>query len=234
MRLAHAADRVGLPLSPPIRDERRQPAHHVEEMPRQGGERAPPALSPILGRLPDQGSEHRQQRHGQYDDNRTHPVEDRNRRHDENGQHHCADQRRQEPRHIRLDTRDPLSGKGARTCWLGRPVDRLRQPPSEQALPQGCGHPYAGPCGIHLREGSQRGPDDEHGPERDESWQEAGSTRHTEADDRDHDGRDGERLGDRGEALADAQRPEARHDAADLGEGLEDPWVDRSHEPDAR
>ena len=56
----------------------------------------------------------------------------------------------------------------------------------------------------------------------------------TGATDGDPDGRDGERLGDRGDTLSDAPRPEARHDAAGLGEGLEDPGVDRSHEPDAR
>ncbi|OPZ54751.1 MAG: hypothetical protein BWY91_01475 [bacterium ADurb.BinA028] len=229
MRLAHRPDRLGLPLGPPIGHQRRQPPDDVEEVPGQCRERLPATLGAVLGSPTDQCGEDRQQRHRQDDDEGAHPVEEHDRHHDEDRQDHRPDHGREESGDIGLDARDPLCRKGARGGGRRHTVDGSGEPPGQEALTQGSRHSYAGPRGIRLVEGSQRGADREDGREREEGGEQAGGTRHTEANDGDHDGRDGEGLGDGGDAECHAQRPEARHDAAGLGEGLEDPGVDRSH-----
>ena len=75
--LADVTHHLDLTSRAPEVDEGGQPAHDVEEVTSEAGERGPTALGRVGRRAPDEGGEDGQQRHGQHDDERARPVDDR-------------------------------------------------------------------------------------------------------------------------------------------------------------
>ncbi len=161
------ADRLGLRLGPAEDLQRRQPGHHVQEVSGQPGQQPPLAVHPGLGGHADQHHEERNQRQGDHDDGRRHPVlgddpgEDRHRddhREAQLGQvarevvvegvHAPGGQRHQRP--------GPLSAQPAGSQVRG-PV---QQPAAQLRLDR-----RPGPMGRQLREPGEQAAAQRHGRE---------------------------------------------------------------------
>ena len=87
----HLLDHLGLGPGPAEQLQRRQAAHHVEEVPAEQGQQPPLPLGLSPGVPSDQDPEQRDQRQGRRDDHRGDPVRERDpdqdRQRDQHGQH---------------------------------------------------------------------------------------------------------------------------------------------------
>ncbi len=161
--LAGALDRLHLSSPAPVGTQRRQPAHHVEEVGAHQRQRAQPALRPLLRRLADQHGEERDQRkRDRHDRGRDRIAEgdpDENRRRNDCGQHELG----QEAREVGIERAEPARYRRrhfarAQVAEAGgpRPKDLLERAPAQAAA-----HPPRGRLAARLQcpaePGSQRG-----------------------------------------------------------------------------
>ncbi len=107
-------------------DQGGQPAHHVEEVARQRGHRAPLGLGTVAGRQAHQRPEDRQERQGGQHDHRGHQVLQGERDDGEQRQHGGQHQRRDVAREVGLGGRDP-TGRQGRDLPRGRASGAARQ-----------------------------------------------------------------------------------------------------------
>ena len=104
-------DRGDLRLGAAVGDEGRQPAHHVEEVPRERLERAPLRAGAVAGREPDQHREDRDQRQRQRDHQARERVEPGDRGERDEGEDDGRHERGEVARDVGLDAGDAAGGQ---------------------------------------------------------------------------------------------------------------------------
>ena len=129
------ADGRHLGLGPPVRDQRRQAPHHVEEVARQRLHRAPLGPGPVAGGEADEDCEDRHERQGQRHDEPRQGVEPGDRDEGEDGQDGSGHQRREVAGDVGLDPGHAAGGEhreaGGRD--VGGAASSLEEPQAQRA-----------------------------------------------------------------------------------------------------
>ena len=157
------ADHRRLGARPAEGDERRQPAHHVEEVSRQGLHRPPLPLGAVPGGQADQDAEDRHQRQGEQHDHGTEQVLAGDREDREGRQHAGQHEGRQVAGEVGLGRRDAPGDQGRRLAGAGSAArvaaqHRLGDPAAQVAADGG-----GGPGGEHVTQPADRRAEREQG-----------------------------------------------------------------------
>ena len=217
------ADRGDLRLGAAVGDEGRQPAHHVEEVPRERLERAPLRAGAVAGGEPDQHGEDRDQRQRQRDHEARERVEPGDRGERDEGEDDGRYERGQVAGDVGLDAGDAAGGQhdeaGGRqvVAAAGGVEEPLAQRPGDLARRTGR---------RPLADVRRTGPQQHQTGERPRGTRPAAGRRR---DGRDHERTQREGLRHRGQPADDPARDDQRQGTARGTEVAEDRRVDRLH-----
>jgi hypothetical protein len=147
---------------PPERHQRRQPAHHVDEVAGQRGQGPPLLLGPVAGGQPDQRPEDGDQRQRRQLDDRAQDVLGRRRDDREHREHHREQERRQIAGQIGLGGVDTAGGQ-RRHLTGGPGAIGLAEDTQQQAAPETGPHRGGRTRGVHVDDEARDRPTDEDG-----------------------------------------------------------------------
>lgn len=224
------ADRRGLGLGPPEDLQGRQPGDDVQEVPGEPGQQLPLPVHPGLGGPADQDHEQRDERQGDDDDRRRHPVLG-----DDPGEHrHRHDDREAELREVagevvveRVDA--PGRQGDQRTGALSaQPVGAQSRRPLQEQAAQFRLDGRAGAMGRQFGEPGDQGPSERDGDEQQERGTQRGD-REPALEAAHHDLGDEHRLGDHQQGADQAESHHGRQEEAGGPCVVEQTRIDRFH-----